>query len=41
MPEIIEVIEDNSGLCREILAELPEWFGLPDTVKRYATKPRI
>jgi GNAT superfamily N-acetyltransferase len=27
---VIEVYERRSDLCREILDDLPEWFGIPD-----------
>ncbi len=27
---VIEVVEGRSDLCREILDDLPEWFGIPE-----------
>ncbi len=32
---IIDVYEGQSDLCREILDDLPEWFGIPDAKASY------
>jgi len=32
---IIDVYEGQSDLCREILDDLPEWFGIPDAKAGY------
>ena len=34
-PTIVEVTEGRSDLCREVLDDLPDWFGLPDATARY------
>jgi GNAT superfamily N-acetyltransferase len=31
----VEEPPERSGICREILAELPQWFGLPGSNERY------
>jgi hypothetical protein len=32
---IAEIVENKSPLCREILASLPRWFGIPEAVDAY------
>ena len=36
MTKIVELTENKSELCTEILLNLPEWFGIPAAVQRYA-----
>ena len=31
----IEECDKKKEICREILKELPEWFGLPESTKEY------
>lgn len=31
----IENIEEKESICRTILTQLPEWFGLPDSTNEY------
>jgi len=31
------VTRDRASICRTILQDLPEWFGRPDAVERYAS----
>ena len=35
LPTIVEVTEGRSDLCREVLDDLPDWFGIPDAKARY------
>ena len=32
---IVEITERRGALCREILATLPDWFGIPEAVDEY------
>lgn len=32
----IEITKDKGTICMDILADLPQWFGLPDSNTRYA-----
>lgn len=33
---IIEVSTAKTAICRDILVDLPDWFGLPDSIETYA-----
>jgi GNAT superfamily N-acetyltransferase len=35
MIEVVEISDGKAALCREILDDLPEWFGLPDAKAAY------
>ena len=37
MPEILQISDPDkkSEICRRILADLPEWFGVPESVEDY------
>jgi hypothetical protein len=43
--EIVEIAENRSALCREILTALPSWFGIPESLEAYvrdsATLPML
>ena len=34
--EIGHVVHDKGRICREILESLPDWFGIPEAIDRYA-----
>jgi GNAT superfamily N-acetyltransferase len=35
--DIRPVVEEKSRVCRDILASLPDWFGIPEAIDDYAT----
>lgn len=35
MIQITEMHERKAGLCREVLDDLPEWFGIPESTDAY------
>lgn len=35
MIEVIEIDVDKPVLCREVLEDLPDWFGIPDATAAY------
>lgn len=35
---IDEITHDKGGVCRAILRSLPEWFGIPEAIERYAAE---
>jgi len=35
MIQITEMHEGKAGLCREVLDDLPEWFGIPESTTAY------
>ena len=32
---IVEVTDDREAVCRRILADLPDWFGIPEATENY------
>jgi ribosomal protein S18 acetylase RimI-like enzyme len=36
--EIVEIVENRSELCREILTSLPRWFGIPESLEAYVNE---
>ncbi len=36
MADIREVTEGQSDICREVLAALPDWYGIPEANENYA-----
>jgi GNAT superfamily N-acetyltransferase len=36
--EFLELGEQKSQICRDILNELPEWFGIPESVDQYVAE---
>lgn len=32
---IVDVTEDREAICRRILADLPDWFGIPEATENY------
>lgn len=39
--EKVEASEEKAKIVEEVLADLPEWFGLPDAVEEYIENGRI
>jgi ribosomal protein S18 acetylase RimI-like enzyme len=35
--EIKEITTEKNRICRDILAGLPEWFGIPEAIEMYAS----
>jgi ribosomal protein S18 acetylase RimI-like enzyme len=33
--EIVEIAQDKSAVCREVLSSLPAWFGIPEALEAY------
>ena len=36
MFEVIDIEKDKGLLCRSILQSLPDWFGIPEAINKYA-----
>jgi len=35
MFEIVETLDNKGAICREILNDLPDWFGIPEAIDNY------
>ena len=40
MIQLVEAGQDRSQLVAKVLADLPEWFGLPDSAQEYIDQAR-
>lgn len=39
--DVIEIKTGNAALCRSVLDDLPEWFGIPEAKSAYASKASV